>query len=477
MKNLKKIIVITLLLLVYIGSSKIIDTERYQLTKKIPSNIKHSIKKYLYPYKLIQENEVTIENNKKNNISKVNTIQIKDKLIEKLAIENEVNLKKAKSDLLFKKTKEKKVKLFNKDNDKDGNYVLKIYSSKVNQITKGQNNFYPGSAYLDFYNDKLFLLSATGILGFSDKIENNIIFKQIKNNIDQFINEKHFKKKFYFSVKDLKIIKNKIYISFTNELKEDCWNTSIIVADLNFEEVNFKKLFEPMECSHSLNNTDNEFGGGQAGGRIVKLNEENILFSSGDYRNRKFAQDSKSVIGKIIQVNINSGDYKIVSIGHRNPQGLYYNKKKKYIISTEHGPMGGDEINLIKINYDKIPNYGWPIASYGEHYGGKNSKKNIAKYKKYPLYKSHKDHDFIEPIKYFDPAIGISEIVHLGKNKYIASSMKDKSIHMFEINKNDQVENLTRVEIGERIRDIIFNGKEIFLFLEDTASVAMIKYN
>ena len=191
MKNLKKIIVITLLLFVYIGSSKIIDTERYQLTKKIPSNIKYSIKKYLYPYKLIQENEVTIEN-KKNNISKINTIQIKDKLIEKLAIENEVNLKKAKSDLLFKKQK-KKVKLFNKGNDKDGNYVSKIFSSKVNQITKGQNNS-SRSAYLDFYNDKIILLSATGILGFSDKIENDIIFKQIKNNIDQFINEKHFKK-------------------------------------------------------------------------------------------------------------------------------------------------------------------------------------------------------------------------------------------------------------------------------------------
>ena len=55
--------------------------------------------------------------------------------------------------------------------------------------------------------------------------------------------------------------------------------------------------------------------------------------------------------------------------------------------------------------------------------------------------------------------------------------MKDKSIHMFEINKNDEVENLIRVEIGERIRDIIFNGKDIFLFLEDTASVGIINYN
>ena len=60
------------------------------------------------------------------------------------------------------------------------------------------------------------------------------------------------------------------------------------------------------------------------------------------------------------------------------PQGLYFDKENNIIIETEHGPMGGDEINLIdldQINKDKIFNYGWPIVSAGEHYGGKIGEK------------------------------------------------------------------------------------------------------
>ena len=76
-------------------------------------------------------------------------------------------------------------------------------------------------------------------------------------------------------------------------------------------------------------------------------------------------------------------------------------KENNFILETEHGPEGGDEINLIeinKINKDKIQNYGWPISSAGEHYGGKIDI-NKKKYEKYPLYKSHSKYGFIEPLK------------------------------------------------------------------------------
>ena len=69
-------------------------------------------------------------------------------------------------------------------------------------------------------------------------------------------------------------------------------------------------------------------------------------------------------------------------MGHRNPQGLIFDKENNFILATEHGPSGGDEINLIKvsnISKDKIQNYGWAISSEGEHYGGK-SKINERKY-------------------------------------------------------------------------------------------------
>ena len=141
--------------------------------------------------------------------------------------------------------------------------------------------------------------------------------------------------------------------------------------------------------------------------------------------------------------------------------------------------MGGDEINLIqteKINENKIPNYGWPIASYGEHYGGKNEK-NKNKYEKYPLYKSHTEHGFIEPLKAFVPSIGISEIVKIKKNKYVISSLKDNSLYFFELNSEKKIINLDRVEVFERVRDLNFKDNKLYLFMEDTASIGVINLN
>ena len=61
----------------------------------------------------------------------------------------------------------------------------------------------------------------------------------------------------------------------------------------------------------------------------------------------------------------------------------------------------------------KIKNFGWPIASYGEHYH-KNYPKNILE--EAPLKKNHKKYGFVEPIKYFDPSIGISETISVNSN-------------------------------------------------------------
>ena len=79
----------------------------------------------------------------------------------------------------------------------------------------------------------------------------------------------------------------------------------------------------------------------------------------------------------------NNSDYEIISMGHRNPQGLYFDKQNEFILETEHGPNGGDEINLIeidKIKDDEIQNFGWAIVSDGDHYGGRIEGKTDKKY-------------------------------------------------------------------------------------------------
>ena len=96
---------------------------------------------------------------------------------------------------------------------------------------------------------------------------------------------------------------------------------------MNYENINFKKLFSSEECVYLK--PSNYSYSYQSGGRIVDFDDNHILLSVGDYRARPLAQDNKSVNGKIIKININNGEYKIISKGHRNPQGLYFDKKMK----------------------------------------------------------------------------------------------------------------------------------------------------
>jgi hypothetical protein len=392
-----------------------------------------------------------------------------DKLISKLYLNLALLEKKVGSEI---KTEESIVKLSNNKKLKKYNLTSGFYA--------GIHESFPGSGYVDFYEGNIIVLSSRGTLLFKKNIENTKEnFQQIKDNINKFIGINQFKKKRWFSLKDIFIFNNKVFVSYTEEIKKDCWNTSVIYGEMNYKYIKFKKLFSPKKCVHSSSNIDKEFNAHQSGGRILSFDDNHILLSTGDYRSRHLAQDIQSVNGKILKININNGEYEVISMGHRNPQGLYFDVEKNFILETEHGPMGGDEINLIevsKINKDKIQNYGWATSSAGEHYGGK-IEENKTKYEKYPLYKSHNEHGFIEPLKSFVPSIGISEIVKVGENRYVASSLKDKSLYFFELNEQQEIINLNRVEVFERVRDLRFNDNQLYLFMEDTASIGVINLN
>ena len=75
------------------------------------------------------------------------------------------------------------------------------------------------------------------------------------------------------------------------------------------------------------------------------------------------------------------------------------------------------------------------------------------------------------------PSIGISEIVKVGQNRYVISSLRDKSLYFFDLNEKKQIINLIRLEVFERIRDLRFNNNQLFLFMEDTASIGVINLN
>ena len=371
---------------------------------------------------------------------------------------------------------------------KENNYDLLL--GKINQETLSNNKildryaiikgiylgraiYYPGTGYIDFHEDNLFILSARGILGYTKDLENELKFKQIKNNIDKFIGLDQFLKNRSFAVLDLLIFQNKIFVSFTNEMEDNCWNTSVLMSDLNYKEVKFEKLFFPDECVHMFKNKDKQFHPHPSGGRMIGLDKDHIVLTTGPFRSRFLAQDKNSVNGKIIKINLNDKSYKLFSMGHRNPQGLFFDKKNNFILETEHGPKGGDEINLIyldELNNNNIPNYGWPISSAGEHYSDPNGDK----YKKYPLYNSHSKYGFIEPLKSFVPSIGISEIVKIGDKKYVFGSLKKRTLYFFKLDNENEIIELEGIKIFERIRDLKFYNGKVFLLLEETPSIGVI---
>ena len=182
-------------------------------------------------------------------------------------------------------------------------------------------------------------------------------------------------------------------------------------------------------------------------------------------------QETSSIFGKILFIDSISKDFIIFSKGHRVPQGLY--AESNLILSTEHGPRSGDEIN--KIIFGK--NYGWPIASYGEKYRSKNN--NKPKY-----FKNHKKLGFEEPIFVFVPAIGISEIIKIPNtfsnyftDNFIVSSLWGSSLHRIKFDENfERVLFSEKIFIGQRIRDLKYSNKtdSIFLALEETGELGIL---
>ena len=380
----------------------------------------------------------------------------------------------------------------------EDNLSVKFYTPIGDTLLYGITNTTPGSGYLDIHEDNLILISSSGIIGHSKKPLNKpkfgISLKQIQNNLNNYIDVTQFKKSRHFddpkyswlkggwySIKDVEVYDDDIYVSYTKEVKENCWNTSLLSGKMNYVYIHFKTLFTSEECVNEYDNIDDEYNAHQSGGRIINLNNETVLFSIGDFRSRHRAQTEKSIFGKVLKINKKNKNYEIISMGHRNPQGLFFNEDENFLLEAEHGPQGGDEINLIKLDHNSLQNFGWAISSYGEHYGGKNAPENKNKYEKYPLHKSHSEHGFIEPLKYFNPSIGISQIIGLNnKNQYVVASLKAHSLYFFEYNYNNKENNFNivkKLDIGERIRDMIYYNNKLYLYLEDTASLAEISFN
>lgn len=204
-----------------------------------------------------------------------------------------------------------------------------------------------------------------------------------------------------------------IYISyskFKEENNEKLTTTAIVRGKIkNNELTEVQEIFEASPYTQ----TKHHFGS------RIKFDKKGYLyFTVGERGMEKvFPQSTENDNGKVHRLNDDGSIPKdnpfvgkdkskesIYSFGHRNPQGLAVNSLTGEIWENEHGPRGGDEINIIR----KGANYGWPVISYGINYDGK------------PITDISKKEGMEQPETYFTPSIAPSGMTFVAGNKYPA---------------------------------------------------------
>ena len=321
----------------------------------------------------------------------------------------------------------KKINYFSGYNkDSDGKMNPQHKSAALYAVKKNNTN------QLELYTRDGFLITKDGVEDF-----------ELPKTYDVHNSQGGIRGIFYFN--------NQRY-AYMATLKIGCQTMSIINLDENIE------IFQA-DC---LPNYQDVHYDGVGGASIHTV--DNILLSIGAPTNsskaiRNLAQNDKSFYGKIISINKQSIknfyekkkkiEIKIFTKGHRNPQGLARINNKFF--SAEHGPKGGDELNIL----EEGMNFGWPISSYGTKY----ESLAVASYKL-----NHTKHGFTEPLMQFTPSIAISDLTNCSRKMVlyyeregclIGTTLRDQSLIVILLNEDlNRVIGYEKIEFGQRLRHI-----------------------
>lgn len=217
------------------------------------------------------------------------------------------------------------------------------------------------------------------------------------------------------------------------------------------------------------------------GGRIAFLPDKTLLLTLGDgFDYREEAQNAANHLGKIVRLNrdgsvpvnnpvINQPDAapEIYSLGHRNVQGIVYDSQLNRLYSTEHGPKGGDELNMLEPG----KNYGWPLATFGVDYNGAQ----ISPYTELPGYEP--------PLLHWTPSVAPSSLTVYNGSKFeqwrgdlFVSTLAERSVRRIRMKGSMLAgEEVLFEELDERIRDVRGGPDGALYLLTDSSDGRVLK--
>ena len=217
------------------------------------------------------------------------------------------------------------------------------------------------------------------------------------------------------------------------------------------------------------------------GAKLFFLKDGSLMITSGDgFDHREAAQSLDNHFGKVLRINddgsipldnpfINTPGAlpEIWSFGIRNPQGIFQTEDGT-IFENEHGPRGGDELNILKPGL----NYGWPAITHGIDYSG-------------ALISPFKEKEGMEqPLYYWTPSIAPSGMIVYEKdlflewkNNIFVSNLVYKDVRMLSLDENKEVinEKILFKEVGKRIRNIITLSNGELMLITDKNEGQLIK--
>ncbi|HET8648549.1 MAG TPA: PQQ-dependent sugar dehydrogenase [Gemmatimonadales bacterium] len=254
----------------------------------------------------------------------------------------------------------------------------------------------------------------------------------------------------YYRVFDAEYFRRSLLVSYTNwDAPRNCYTLRLLQASFDGSSVGqWNTVFDSQPCVKL------EWMNNESGGRIAVLDSTHVLLTIGtftiEYRNHPGWRDS-SDYGKVIEIDMTTGKHQPFTVGNRNPEGLLVVGDSVW--STENGPQGGDELNLLRRGAD----YGWPYVSYGTEYGSKTLK--LAR-------KPPGDHTgYTQPLYAWLPSIGISNLIRISsslfpqwKNDLLIASLSGmgNGYAMFRVRLvNGRPVTIERIPTGVRGRDLM----------------------
>lgn len=205
------------------------------------------------------------------------------------------------------------------------------------------------------------------------------------------------------------------------------------------------------------------------GGRLLAIDGETLLLTTGEgFEYREEAQSLASELGKVLRFDFDGNprgvrrtgkpESTIWTYGHRNPQGLTVNPRTGQIYLHEHGPRGGDEVNVLLAG----SNYGWPAVTHGVDYSGAY----VSPFRSAP--------GMVDPIWTWVPSIAPSGMAWYAgddfpewKDSLLIGALVDREVRRLKIADAEVVEEETLfAELDQRIRDVRVFDDRIFLLTD-----------